>query len=223
MIESGAMAGDGGDACPPLRHRCTLSAVVGATNPDVDWYFAKDGPWQEAFAKLRAIVLDCGLAEELKWGHPCYTAGRKNIVLMHGFNGYSALLFPKGALLEDAHGILVQQTENVQAARQVRFTSVGEITRLEPVLKAYIREAVEVEKSGLKVERKPLSELSVPEELVRKMEEIPELGEAFDALTPGRQRGYLLHFSSAKQSRTRTSRIERCVERILLGKGLDDR
>jgi uncharacterized protein YdeI (YjbR/CyaY-like superfamily) len=194
-----------------------------ARNPKVDWYFEKATPWQDAFAKLREVVLDCGLAEELKWGHPCYTAGTKNVVLMHGFKDYCALLFFKGALLEDPRGILVRQTKNVQAARQIRFSEAREVEKLERTLKAYIREAVEVERSGRRVELKTTSEFDMPDELARKLAEMPDLKRAFEALTPGRQRGYLLHFSSAKQSRTRESRIEKCVDRILAGKGLEDR
>ncbi|MEZ5102815.1 MAG: YdeI/OmpD-associated family protein [Thermoleophilia bacterium] len=192
-------------------------------NPDVDWYFAKPGPWQEAFARLRALVLGCGLAEELKWGHPCYVDGGKNVVLIHGFKGYCALLFFKGALLADEHGVLVQQTANVQAARQLRFTSAEEVSSLAAVVQEYVREAVEVERSGRQVERRRPSELDVPEELERAFEATPGLREAFAALTPGRQRAYLLHLGSAKRSETRAARVERCVDRILAGKGLDDR
>lgn len=192
-------------------------------NPDVDWYFAKPTRWQDAFRELRSIALGCGLTEELKWGHPCYTSEGKNIVLVHGFKEYCALLFPKGALLADDAGILVQQTPNVQSARQVRFGSASEVVERSPVLAAYIREAVEVERSGRTVERRQTSDLDVPEELARALEETPGLAEAFAALTPGRQRGYLLHVASAKRSETRAARVEKCVDRILAGKGLEDR
>lgn len=191
-------------------------------NPKVDWFFTKAKNWQEEFETLRKIVLDCGLAEELRWGKPCYTFQNSNIVLIHGFKQYCALLFFKGALLKDAKGILIQQTENVQAARQMRFTSVREIVELEPVLKAYIREAVEVEKAGLQVNYKKTSEFKIPEEFQIRLDKTPALKTAFAALTPGRQRGYLLYFSGAKQSKTRESRIEKCLSQILKGKGLND-
>ena len=191
-------------------------------NPKVDWYFDKAGKWQEEVEKLRTIVLDCGLTEELKWGCPCYTLGDSNIVLIHVFKEYCALLFFKGALMDDPHGILVQQTENVQAARQIRFASIREIFDLEPVVKAYIYEAVEVEKAGLKVPLKKTAEFTMPEEFQNKLEAIPALKAAFYGLTPGRQRGYLLYFSSAKQSKTRAARIEKYLPQILNGKGLDD-
>jgi len=191
-------------------------------NPKVDFFFSKAKKWKEEFERLRAIVLDCGLSEELKWGKPCYTFQKSNIVLIHGFKDYCALLFFKGALLKDAKGILVQQTENVQAARQVRFTNVREIVKMEPVLKAYIKEAIEVERAGLNVTYKKTSEFKVPEEFQNKLDEIPALKAAFDALTPGRQRGYLFYFSQAKQSKTRESRVEKCMQQILSGKGLDD-
>ena len=192
------------------------------TNPKVDFFFSKAKKWKEEFERLRAIVLDCGLSEELKWGKPCYTFQKSNIVLIHGFKDYRALLFFKGALLKDVKGILVQQTENVQAARQVRFTNVREIVKMEPVLKAYIKEAIEVERAGLNVTYKKTSEFKVPEEFQNKLDEIPALKAAFDALTPGRQRGYLFYFSQAKQSKTRESRVEKCMQQILSGKGLDD-
>jgi uncharacterized protein YdeI (YjbR/CyaY-like superfamily) len=191
-------------------------------NPKVDFFFRKAEKWQEEYEKLRMIVLDCGLTEELKWGVPCYTVQGKNVVLIHGFKEYCAILFPKGALLKDANGILVQQTENVQAARQVRFTNVREIVELEPTLKAYIQEAVEVENSGLKVELKKTTEFEFPEEFISKLDEIPGLQEAFEALTPGRRRAYLLYFSAPKQSKTRESRIEKYVQQIFNGKGLND-
>jgi uncharacterized protein YdeI (YjbR/CyaY-like superfamily) len=191
-------------------------------NPKVNWFFDKDTPWKEAYEKLRIILLDSGVTEELKWGHPCYTINTKNVVLMHGFKEYCALLFPKGALLRDEEGILVQQTENMQSARQIRFKSVHDVIRLERVLKAYIRDAVEVEKAGLKVALKKTSEFKMPEEFALKLKALPALKKAFHALTPGRQRGYLLYFSSAKQSKTREARIEKNVERIMAGKGLLD-
>jgi uncharacterized protein YdeI (YjbR/CyaY-like superfamily) len=191
-------------------------------NPKVDGVLRRAKKWQEEFAKLRTVVLACQLTEELKWGQPCYTFEGKNIVLIHGFKEYCALLFFKGALLKDADGILVQQTENVQAGRQIRFTSVREIVQMEPVLKTYIREAIEVEKAGLKVNLKKTSDFKIPEEFQRKLDEMPALKAAFEALTPGRQRGYLFYFSSAKQAKTRESRVEKCRERILDGKGLDD-
>lgn len=191
-------------------------------NPKVDFYFSKNEKWQKEIEKLRTIVLDCQLNEELKWGVPCYTFQKSNIVLIHVFKEYCAVLFFKGVLLNDANGILVQQTENVQSARQVRFTNLQEIIDLESVLKTYIYEAVEVEKAGLKVELKKTKEFSVSEEFQTKLNEDNNLKTAFHALTPGRQRGYLLHFSAPKQSKTRESRIEKSIPQILNGKGLDD-
>jgi uncharacterized protein YdeI (YjbR/CyaY-like superfamily) len=191
-------------------------------NPKIDWYFTKAKKWREESEKLRTIILDCGLIEESKWGKPCYTFQNSNIVLIHGFKDYCALLFFKGALLKDDKGILIQQTENVQAARQIRFTSVREIVRLEPILKAYIKEAVEVEKAGLTVNYKKTSEFKIPEEFQNKLDEIPALKTAFNALTPGRQRGYILYVSAPKQSKTRESRVEKCTRQILSGKGLND-
>ena len=191
-------------------------------NPKVDKYLSKVKKWQEEFEKLRMIILDCGLTEDLKWGQPCYTFGKSNIVLIHGFKEYCALLFFKGALLNDASGILIQQTENVQAARQVRFTNIREIVKMEPILKAYIYEAVEVEKAGLKVPLKKTAEYKIPEEFQNKLDKTPALKTAFYALTPGRQRGYILYFSAPKQSKTRESRIEKSMEQILNGKGLND-
>jgi uncharacterized protein YdeI (YjbR/CyaY-like superfamily) len=191
-------------------------------NPKVDFYFRKAKKWQEEFQKLRRIILDCQLTEELKWGQPCYTFQKRNIVLIHGFKEYCALLLFKGALLKDADGILIQQTENVQAARQIRFTNVREIVQLEPILKAYIHEAIEVEKSGLKVKLKKTSDFAIPEEFQKKLDAIPALKTAFGALTPGRQRAYLFYFSVAKQSKTQEARVEKCMQQILKGKGLDD-
>jgi uncharacterized protein YdeI (YjbR/CyaY-like superfamily) len=191
-------------------------------NPKVDWFFNKASQWQEEYDKLRKIILDCGLTEELKWGQPCYTLEKSNIVLIHGFKEYCALLFFKGALLSDTHGILIQQTENVQVPRQLRFTNVEEIAELEPVVKAYIYEAIEVEKAGLKVELKKTSDYKVPQEFQYKLDHIPALKAAFEALTPGRQRGYLFYFSQPKQSKTREARVEKYIPKILDGKGLDD-
>ena len=192
-------------------------------NPKVDFFFEKASKWQEAYEKLRTIVLDCGLVEELQWGVPCYTVQDNNVVLIHGFKEYCALLFHKGALLKDADGILIQQTENVQAARQIRFSNVLEIIDLEETIKAYIKEAVQVEKAGLKVELKKTAEYTVPEEFQSVLDDNPNIKSAFDALTPGRQRGYLLHFSQPKQAKTRESRIEKCISQILDGKGLNDK
>ena len=190
-------------------------------NPKVDFYFSK-ASWQKELEQLRKIVLDCGLTEELKWGCPCYSFGKSNIVLIHVFKEYCAVLFFKGALLNDASGILIQQTKNVQAARQVRFTNVKEIVKLKTILKAYIFEAIEVEKAGLKVTLKKTAEFSMPQEFKNKLNKNAALKTAFYALTPGRQRGYLLHFSAPKQSKTRESRIEKCMPQILNGKGLND-
>ena len=191
-------------------------------NPNVDFYFSKAEKWQEEFEKLRMIILDCQLTEELKWGCPCYTFQKSNIVLIHGFKEYCAILFIKGALLQDAHGILIQQSENVQSGRQVRFTNVREIIEMEPILKAYIYEAIEVEKAGLKVNLIKNTNLIFPEEFQNKLDEIPALKTAFEELTPGRQRAYNLYFSEPKQSKTRESRIEKCIPYILNGKGLND-
>jgi len=191
-------------------------------HPTVDAVLAKAKAWKDEMLALRAIALDSGLTEDFKWGQPCYTLDGHNVVLIHGFKEYCALLFFKGALMQDPKGILIQQTENVQAGRQIRFTSLQEIAKQKKTLQSYIRNAIEVEKSGLKVPMKKTAEFSFPEELERKMDELPALRTAFEALTPGRQRGYLLHFSSAKQASTRESRIDKCVQRILDGKGLDD-
>ncbi len=191
-------------------------------NPKVDRYLSRTKKWREETAKLRKISLDCGLTEELKWGKPCYTFQQSNVVIIQGFKEYCALLFCKGALLKDAFGILIRQTENVQAARQTRFANVQEIDKREAVLKAYIQEAIEAEKAGLKVNYKQTSQFKIPAEFQRKLDEIPALKTAFAALTPGRQRGYLLYFSGAKQSKTREARVEKCRQQILKGKGLDD-
>ncbi|OEZ57979.1 YdeI family protein [Duganella sp. HH105] len=191
-------------------------------NAKVDEYVSKPGQWQIAYQKLRAIALACDLVEEFKWGNPCYTLDGQNVVLIHGFKEYCALLFFKGALMQDPKGILIQQTENVQAGRQIRFTSAEQIAKMEATLKAYIRDAIKVEQSGVQVEFKKTAEFAMPEEFLNRLEESPELQEAFAALTPGRQRAYLLHFSSAKQAKTRESRVNKCIPHILKGKGLDD-
>jgi uncharacterized protein YdeI (YjbR/CyaY-like superfamily) len=191
-------------------------------NPKVDWYFNEAEKWQPEIKKLRTIILDCNLVEELKWGCPCYTFQKSNIVLIHVFKEYCAVLFFKGALLKDKKGILIQQTENVQAARQMRFTSLKEITKLEKTLKAYIYEAVEAEEAGLKVNLKKTSDFKIPEEFQKRLDKNKKLKTAFEALTPGRQRGYLFYFSQAKQSKTREARIEKYMPQILEGKGLDD-
>lgn len=191
-------------------------------NPKVNFYFEKDKPWKQEVNKLRNIVSACGFTEELKWGQPCYMLNGANVVLIHDFKAYCALLFFKGALLNDAEKLLIQQTENVQAARQMRFTKLDEIVRLENTIKSYIFEAVEVEKAGLKVELKKTKEFTMPDEFKAKLDELPDLKTAFESLTPGRQRGYLLHFSSAKQAKTREARIDKQIPRILDGKGIDD-
>jgi uncharacterized protein YdeI (YjbR/CyaY-like superfamily) len=192
-------------------------------NAKVDAYMSRAKQWREESEKLREIVLACGLTEELKWGVPCYTSDDKNIVLIHGFKEYCALLFMKGALLKDPKGILITQTENVQSGRQIRFTSLKEIAKLAPTLKAYIKEAIEVEKAGLKVEMKKTEEFPVPEEFRRVLDDDPAYRDAFEALTPGRQRGYLLYFAGAKQSATRLSRIEKCRDKIFDGIGWNDK
>lgn len=191
-------------------------------NPKVDWFFENAEQWKEEYEALRRICLDCGLTEELKWGCPSYSYKGSNIVLIHGFNEYCALLFHKGVLLKDPRGILVQQTKNVQSARQIRFTELPEIEDMEPILKTYIQEAIEAEKAGLEVEFKKTEEFEIPEEFQQKLDGNPSLKAAFDNLTPGRQRGYLLHFSGAKQAKTRVRRIEKCIPDILDGKGLHD-
>ena len=191
-------------------------------NPKVDEFLRKAKKWRSEYEKLRNICLDCGLTEELKWGKPCYTYQESNIVLIHGFKEYCALLFFKGALLKDPKGILIQQTENVQAARQIRFTNVREIVEGEPILKIYITEAIAAEKAGLEVSYKKTSEFMIPEEFQNRLDEYPALKTAFHALTPGRQRGYLLYFSAARQPTTREARVEKCVQQILKGKGLND-
>ncbi len=191
-------------------------------NPKVNWFFDKATPWQTEYNLLRTIALSIDLTEELKWGCPCYTYQNTNVVLIHGFKEYCALLFMKGTLLKDAKKILVQQTANVQAARQMRFTSEKEITKMKAVIKAYIQEALNIEKAGLKVLMKKTAEFDMPTEFKTALKEMPELKKAFYQLTPGRQRGYLLHFSSAKQTKTREARIEKYIPAILKGKGLED-
>ncbi|MBN3583453.1 YdeI/OmpD-associated family protein [Algoriphagus aestuarii] len=191
-------------------------------NPKVDFFFEKPSQWQQEYLFLRSIILDCGLTEELKWGVPCYTFKGTNVVLIHGFKEYCAILFHKGALLKDPDGILIQQTENVQAARQMRFTKLKEIQTLKATIMAYIFEAIEVEKAGLKVELKETSEFPMVDELKARFEKDQELKKVFEKLTPGRQRGYLLYFSQAKQSKTREARIEKYIPKIFEGKGLQD-
>ncbi|MBS1915448.1 MAG: YdeI/OmpD-associated family protein [Bacteroidetes bacterium] len=191
-------------------------------NPKVDFFFEKESKWQKEYEQLRKIVLSSGLSEELKWGCPCYQFEKKNIVLIHGFKEYCALLLFKGALLKDADGILIQQTDNVQSARQIRFTNVKEIVKIAKILKAYIYEAIEVEKAGLKVKLKKTSDYKIPEEFQKKLNKNASLKKAFYALTPGRQRGYLFYFSQAKQSKTREARVEKYTHKILEGKGLED-
>ncbi|PKN99347.1 MAG: hypothetical protein CVU42_08840 [Chloroflexi bacterium HGW-Chloroflexi-4] len=195
---------------------------MNAENPKVNWYFEKEKKWHDEVEKLRKIMLDCPVTEELKWGCPCYTWQKNNIVLIHTFKEYCAILFHKGVLLKDPEGILIQQSENVQSARQVRFTNLQEIIALEPVLKAYVNEAIEVEKSGAKVPFKKATEFAVADEFQAKLEENSELSTAFYGLTPGRQRAYLLYFAAPKQSKTRAERVEKYIEQILKGKGLND-
>jgi uncharacterized protein YdeI (YjbR/CyaY-like superfamily) len=192
------------------------------TNPKVDFYFNKESRWQKEMGLLRKIVLSCGPVEELKWGCPCYTINKGNVLIIHKFKEYCAILFIKGALLNDANGLLIQQTENVQAGRQIRFANLQEIIELETTLKTYIHEAIEVEKAGLKVELKKTSDYKIPEEFQLKLSNIPELKTAFESLTPGRQRAYIYFFSQAKQSKTREQRVEKYLQHILNGKGLDD-
>jgi uncharacterized protein YdeI (YjbR/CyaY-like superfamily) len=191
-------------------------------NPKVNFYFEKAKTWQEEIVKLRSIVLEIELTEELKWGVPCYTFQKNNLLLIHVFKEYCAVLFFKGALLSDSSGLLIQQTENVQAARQMRFTSMQDIIEKEVELKAYIYEAMEVEKAGLKVALKPATEFKTPEELQAKFDKNPLFKAAFEALTPGRQRGYKLHFAEPKQAKTRETRVEKWMPQIMKGKGLND-
>jgi len=191
-------------------------------NPKVDFYFTKAKAWKEEIEHLRVIALESGLTEELKWGVPCYTHDKSNVVLIHTFKEYCAYLFHKGVLMKDPKGILIQQTENVQSARQIRFTSLTEIKKLERTLKTYLEEAIKIEESGVKVPMKKTKEFAVPEEFQVKLSKNKKLKEAFEALTPGRQRGYLLYFGSAKQTKTREERIEKYTPQILKGKGLED-
>ena len=191
-------------------------------NPEVDWFFNKASKWQKEYSEVRKIVLECGLTEELKWGCPCYTFRKSNIVLIHGFKDYCALLFMQGALLKDSKGILIQQTKNVQAARQIRFTGIQEIVKIRSTLIAYVKEAIKLGKAGLKLQLKKTAEYNIPQEFQHVLDDMPELKTAFQALTPGRQRGYLIYFSAPKQAKTRETRIEKCVDQILNGKGLDD-
>jgi uncharacterized protein YdeI (YjbR/CyaY-like superfamily) len=196
--------------------------TTSVTNPKVDWFFDKATQWQKEYEKLRMIILECGLTEELKWGCPCYQFENRNIVLIHGFKEYCALLFFKGALLADPDSILIQQTENVQSARQIRFTSAKQIVKMERILKAYVYEAIEVERAGLQVKLKKTKDFKIPEEFQSKLNKMPALKTAFDKLTPGRQRAYIFYFSQAKQSKTRAARVEKYLKQILNGKGLDD-
>ncbi|HXB34617.1 MAG TPA: DUF1801 domain-containing protein [Puia sp.] len=191
-------------------------------NPKVDFFFSKESKWQKEYGKLRMIMLDCGLDEKLKWGCPCYTHQEKNIVLIHGFKEYCAILFFKGALLQDPEGILIQQTKNVQSARQIRFTNVREIVRLERVLKAYIYEAIEVEKAGLQIKKKTTADYEIPVEFQTRLKKNRALRTAWDGLTPGRQRGYIFYFSQPKLPKTREARVEKYLKQILNGKGLED-
>jgi uncharacterized protein YdeI (YjbR/CyaY-like superfamily) len=215
LITSGMMSGRRGQLL-------SGNQFMNKTIPQVDGFLRKNKKWRAEFKELRRIILQCPLKEEIKWMHPCYTLDGKNIVLIHGFKEYCAILFIKGVLLNDPRHILIQQTENVQAARQIRFTNARQIVEMEPILKAYIREAIEVEQSGLKVKLKKTADYKIPEEFQNTLDEDPALKTAFRALTPGRQRGYLYYFSGAKQSKTRESRIEKYVKKILSGKGLDD-
>jgi len=192
------------------------------TSSEADWFFAKNAKWQEEYSELRTLVLDCGLTEQLKWGCPCYTLQKSNVVLIHGFKDYCALLFMQGALMQDTEGILIQQTANVQSARQLRFRNIEEIIKRKSIITAYIRDAMRIDTAGLKLELKKTAEYEIPLEFQNALATIPELKDAFYSLTPGRQRGYLLHFSSAKQAKTREARIEKYAQNILDGKGLDD-
>lgn len=191
-------------------------------NPKVDFFFNKTSKWKQEYNKLRSILLNCGLIEELKWGCPCYTFQKNNVVLIHGFKEYCALLFHKGVLLKDTENILIQQTKNVQVARQIRFTSISEIEKLQHTLRAYVYEAIEVEKAGIQPQLKEVTQFEMAAEFKSILDEQPELKKAFEELTPGRQRAYLLHFSQPKQSKTRTSRVEKAIPKIMGGKGLND-
>jgi uncharacterized protein YdeI (YjbR/CyaY-like superfamily) len=210
------------DAVDGAESPISEGQLMNRMNPKVDGYLRKNKKWQEELGKLRTIILGCELSEEVKWRVPCYTFNGSNVVILGAFKESCVLSFVKGALLRDAKGILVKPGENTRSGRVIRFTHVGEIVELEGILQAYIREAIEVEKAGLKVDFKKDAELALPEEVREKFDESPRLKNAFEALTPGRRRAYLLHFSSAKQSKTRTARVEKCAPRILKGKGLDD-
>ncbi|HSY21094.1 MAG TPA: DUF1801 domain-containing protein [Polyangiaceae bacterium] len=191
-------------------------------NPKVDAFLKREDQWRAEFVKLRAILLDCGLTEDLKWGQPCYTSDGKNVALIHGFKEYCAILFPKGALLKDPKHVLIQQTKNVQSARQIRFTSAEEVTKLAKTVKAYLLEAIAVERAGLKVELKKTEDMEMPEEFATKLAANAKLKKAFASLTPGRQRGYIFHFSQPKLSKTRSARVEKQIPRILDGLGIND-
>jgi uncharacterized protein YdeI (YjbR/CyaY-like superfamily) len=193
-----------------------------ATNPKVDAFFGRLTNWREEMERLRAIALDCQLAEDLKWGQPTYTLDGRNVLLMHGFKEYCALLFMKGALMKDPNGILIQQTENVQSARQIRFTNSGEIGQLEPAIRAYIKDAIELTKSGAKLQMKTVADFKVAEEFQARLDADPKLKAAFEALTPGRQKSWLLHFAQPKQSKTREARIDKATPKIFAGKGMLD-
>ncbi len=207
---------------PPKKKNNPPIMTMSTLNPKVDEFLRRTQKWEKEFEQLRLIALDCGLTEEYKWMHPCYTYHKKNIVLIHGFKEYCAILFFKGVLLKDPEGVLIQQTKNVQAGRQIRFTNVWEIIELEPILEAYILEAIEVEKAGLKVKKKKTSEYPLPAEFQQKLDADPALKDAFNSLTPGRQRAYLFYFAQAKQSKTRATRVEKYIPQILEGKGLND-
>lgn len=209
-------------ALPGWLSHAPRGTAPSVPNPKVDWFFTKEGPWQTCYERLRELALQSGLSEELKWGHPCYTLNGKNVLLMHGFNDYCALLFQKGTLLKDDHDLLVQQTANVQSARQIRFTSEQQIAKLAPALRGYIQQAIALEQAAKQVVLKKTAEFAMPAELTKAFKQMPELKKAFHALTPGRQRGYLLFFGGAKQSKTREARIEKHVDRILAGKGLNE-
>ncbi len=195
---------------------------MSAPNPKVDWFFAKPTQWKAEYAKLRTILLSCPVEEALKWGVPAYLHGEKNIALVHGFKDYCAVLFTKGVLLKDPKGVLIQQTPNVQSARQVRFTSVAQVTKLAPTLKAFVKQAIALEQAGAKVKLKKVEEYDVPAELQERLDDDAALNDAFEALTPGRQRGYLYFIGQAKQSKTRAARVEKSIPRIMAGKGFDD-
>lgn len=207
--------------CCFFEENVSLEKII-AMNPKVDFFFNKAEKWQDELIQLRMFMQDCGLTEDAKWGVPCYSLNKKNICLIHAFKDYFAVLFMKGVLMKDAENILIQQTENVQSARQIRFTSLEQLIEMEAVLKAYVFEAIEIEKAGLKVAFKKTAEFNMPEEFAQKLAESERLKQRFESLTPGRQRAYLLHFSQAKQSKTRVARIEKYLDKIMDGKGLDD-